>query len=107
MNDEQYFSLECLSQSRLNVVKCIRDSLELPSVSQKALDFGKQFHQAALQPEEYQKILLSDQSYKDNRHKIHEMVKALNENSLFVDLLNAPGEVEKSHFFQESRYGLE
>jgi hypothetical protein len=104
---DPYYNLDLISASRLGVVKCLRDNLELPKASQEALDFGKQFHQAVLEPEKYSEALKTDPSYKKNEHKIKEMVKACMDNSFLCELLSAPGYVEHNHFFKEERYGID
>jgi hypothetical protein len=106
VENDPYYALDLLSASRLHVVKCLRDGLPLPKISQDALDFGKQFHQAVLEPEKYEEALKTDPSYKKNEHKIREMVKACKKNSFLCELLAAPGQVEHNHFFEEPRYGL-
>lgn len=108
MEDSQYFSIDCLSASRLGVVRCLRDGLELPKMASKeALVFGQQLHQAALEAAKYAAALKTDPAYKKNYFKIVEMIKACKENGVFCDMMAAPGEVEKSLFFREPTYDLE
>lgn len=106
MEDEKYFGLELISASRLGIVKCLRDGLDLPSVSKEALDFGKQLHQAAFEPEKYEAGLRDDPAYKKNYHKIQAMLKACMDNPMFFELIKSPGFAEYVHFFDEPRYGL-
>jgi hypothetical protein len=106
MNDEQYFALNELSNSRLGFIKCLRDNLEQFKAKEETFAFGTQFHQAALEPEKYAAALKVDPTYSKNRHKIAEMVKACKDNAVLCDLLNSPGLVEYVHRFDEARYGL-
>jgi hypothetical protein len=107
MNDDEYFALDFLSTSRLGVIKCLRDNVELTKFTKESKDFGKQFHQAGLEREKYLKALGSDPAYHKNKFRIAEMIKVLKENTVFCEMMNAPGFVEYAHTFQEPRYGLD
>jgi hypothetical protein len=104
---DPYYDIDCLSASRLGVVKCLRDGTEMFKSGAKAKAFGRQIHQAALEPEKYELELISDPSYRENKFKIIEMIKALKDNHSFNDIISSPGLVEYNHFFKEERYGLE
>lgn len=105
---DTYYSIDKLSQSRLNVVKCVRDGSPFIKVKKETLDFGHQMHEAVLQAKKYAINLLKNPEYKINRHKIAAMVKAAKDNAVLQMYLKDPESIiEDDHFFNESRYNLE
>jgi hypothetical protein len=60
-------------------------------VATEVLEFGKQFHEAVLEPELYKSKLASgDSLYTLFRYRISEMAKSARENALLKILLNDP-----------------
>lgn len=105
MDQDPYYNLDMLSNSRLGIIKCLRDGLPLFKTYQDALDFGKQFHEVVLEPEKYEENLKNDPSYQKHKHKIAEMKKAAMQNPVLSIALSAKGvSVEHDHFFTERKY---
>jgi hypothetical protein len=103
-----YYQLDKISQSRLNVVKSLRDGEMINKVKKETLDFGHQFHEATLQKIKYKNNLLCLPEYKPYKHKIANMVKAAQGNAVLQMLLSDPESIiEDDHFFNEDRYDLE
>ncbi len=116
MSRDPYYDLDLISASRLGIVKSIRDGTPIFKVKKETLDFGKQFHEAILEPEKYKLKLEAamampykspeHDSYKANRFKIASMAQAARKNAILMNLLNQPDvKVEHNHFFDEASYG--
>jgi hypothetical protein len=117
---QDYYQLDMLSNSRLGVVKCLRDGLPIFKAKKETLEFGKQFHESVLEPHKYNDFLslaLENQHngagtwvewYIKNRHKVAAMSKSALNNALLKFLIDSPlAKFEQDHFFNESKYDLE
>ncbi len=102
-----YYDLDYLSNSRLDVIRCLRDGLSLSKGTEEAFEFGKQFHEAVLEPDKYETNLKVNPKYEEFKFKIAAMKRAALENSILSSALNDPLSVrEEEVFFEEERYGL-
>jgi hypothetical protein len=107
INDDPYYGIQKVSNSLLGLVACHRDGLPPFKVSEDTLEFGRQFHEAILEPEKY-RSRITEPGYIKNIFRIKEMVKVARENVIIKMALNAAGtRYEFSHFFTEERYDIE
>jgi hypothetical protein len=107
MSQEQdYYKIDAISNSKLSQVKAILYGGPLPQqASPDAFEFGRQFHEAVLEPEKYKLNLLLHKSYDEYKWTIREMVKSVKKNALLTKFLSDPDcKIELEHLFQEPRY---
>jgi hypothetical protein len=105
--DEEYFALDKISNSLLGQVDSIINNRSLMKASEATLEYGRQLHEACLEPLRYQSNLHKPE-YQKNKHTIYNMSKSLRSNALFILMCNKPGvRFEKVHEWNEDRYDLE
>lgn len=106
---DPYYSLDLLSNSRLGIVKSIISGAPIMKAKKETLDFGKQLHEAVLEPEKYEKnLLLFPDDYEKNKYKIKTMADAARSNAILAGMLaNAGKLVEHNIFFKEALYEIE
>lgn len=105
---DNYYDIDMLSASRLGVIKSIRDGLPIIKAKQETLEFGRQLHQAILEPRKYAMQLACNPDYKANRHKIANMAKAAHGNAILdLYLKDKSAFLEMDFFFKEPMYDLE
>jgi hypothetical protein len=108
MTRDPYFDIDCISVSRLGVVKSLRDGTETRKVKKETLEFGSQFHEATLEPDKYKLNYLVKPEYAPNRFKVAAMANAARSNPILMSVLDEPGvKIEFNHFFKEPNYDLE
>lgn len=96
MQDDEYYKKPEISNSFLG---CVKSGVSF-KCSEETLDFGRQLHEACLEPEVYNSKL-GLPNYIKNVHKIDSMAKAVRNNAVFkIFLDDARTEFEGAHFFE-------
>ncbi len=105
-----YYTLDKLSASRLNVLHNLKNGRPLTKAKKETMEFGRQLHQACLQPVQYAAALARKESvyYDLFKYKIQSMKAAVYKNEIFKMLYFDPfAIIEEDHFFLEDKYDLE
>lgn len=104
---DPYYKIDRLSNSRLGLVRSLNLGLPINKVKKETLEFGRQLHEAVLEPSKYEANLLSKPEYKINQFKIAALCRAAMGNDLLRMLLaDIDTLVEYDHLFEEEKYGV-
>jgi hypothetical protein len=104
-----YYDLNMVSNSRLGLVKSMVDGAPLMKCKRSTLEFGKQLHEAVLEPEKYAyKLSINAPFYQEYKDKVKGMAASARGNLLLKFLLDNPRtKKEEDTFFIHERTGLQ
>jgi hypothetical protein len=106
---DPYYTVNKLSNSRLSVVSALISGNSIQKAKKETLEFGRQLHQAVLQPELYAlNLKLYPAAYEPFRYKVKALADACRKNKYLMYMLIQPECLkEHDHFFVHDRTGIE